>query len=106
MYQTTIGEAASQDQHICYEFQRCNILSEWGSDYPGHLLPTDPGRYCSQAGQNFSMKFDDVMPPVPPGWEVAVDWRVVSTVVCLFRSRMRRRLWYRVFIRFLSACIG
>lgn len=54
-------------------------MSEWGADYPGHLLPTDPGRYCSQAGQNFAMKFDDVVPDIPPGWETTVEWRVVST---------------------------
>jgi hypothetical protein len=82
VYMTTIGEAARHDQHICYEFQRCNIVSEWGAESFTHLLPTDPGRYCSSTGQNFSMKFGEVTPEIPYGWEMEMNWRVVATTVC------------------------
>jgi hypothetical protein len=39
------AKANSIQQHIVFEYQRYQPIVNWGSDYPGHLLPTDPGRY-------------------------------------------------------------
>lgn len=47
VYLSTTGEMGSVIEHRAYEFQRWQTVVGWGSDYPGHLLPTDPGRYCT-----------------------------------------------------------
>jgi hypothetical protein len=40
----SVSRAASIEEHRVYEFQRWQPVVLWGSDYPGHLMPTDPGR--------------------------------------------------------------
>lgn len=76
----SVEEASSSQEHIVYEFQRWQPIIEWGSTpAPGHLLPTDPGRYCSSNGRKFGDTLEQAAPPIPEGWSVADYWHIVST---------------------------
>ncbi len=50
-----------------------------GSDYPGHLLPTDKGRWGSENGKTFGKTFDEVAQELPANWEVINPWSTVIT---------------------------
>lgn len=39
-----VEKASSIEEHRVYEYQRWQPVVLWGSDFPGHFLPTDPGR--------------------------------------------------------------
>ncbi len=42
----SVEEAKKVQEHTVYEYQRWQPVLGWGStDPPGHLLPTDRGRY-------------------------------------------------------------
>ena len=45
---STTSKASSTEEHTAFEYQRWQAVVGWGSDYPGHLLPTDPGRCVTQ----------------------------------------------------------
>lgn len=76
----TVDEASAFQEHIVYEFQRWQPIIEWGStSAPGHFLPTDPGRWCSQDGRRFSSELEKAAAPIPDGWTVADYWHVICT---------------------------
>ena len=64
------------ETHVAYEFERYEPIVGWGHDSPGHLLPTDPGRYCSGNGKKWSLKFDEVASDMPPGFIETTPWSV------------------------------
>ena len=70
------GRAKTMETYAAYEFQRYEPIVGWGHDSPGHLLPTDPGRYCSGDGKKWSLKFDDVVPVLPDGYIEVSPWSV------------------------------
>lgn len=70
------GKAKTMETHTAYEFERFTPIIGWGSDSPGHLLPTDPGRWCSGDGKKWSLKFDDVVPEMPSGFVETTQWSV------------------------------
>ena len=37
-------DAVTREEQHAFEYQRWQPIVEWGSEYPGHLLPTDLGR--------------------------------------------------------------
>jgi hypothetical protein len=113
----TVDEASAFQEHIVYEFQRWQPIIEWGSTpTPGHLLPTDPGRWCSSDGSKFAKELEEAAPAIPVGWSVTDCWHVVCTDTdpegweysSLFESPfwhdkndhasyvVRRRKWFRL----------
>ncbi|KAJ7520829.1 hypothetical protein O6H91_19G024200 [Diphasiastrum complanatum] len=58
----------------CFENQRYQPLAGWGSKWPGHLMPTDPGRWSTRDYSRSSQEFLDV--PLAPGWIWTSDWKV------------------------------
>lgn len=106
--------ASSIEEQTVYEYQRWQPVVLWGSDYPGHLLPTDPGRWSSADGRRFAGTFDEVAPPLPEGWDTLKPWSIMLTSGDLggwqysvdfsskswypeqgFGMYVRRRLWTR-----------
>lgn len=75
------NRANSVQEHTVYEFQRWQPIVEWGNDFPGHLLPTDPGKWSSGTGDKFGMTFESVEPVLPEGWEVITPWYITLTAV-------------------------
>ena len=71
-----MGFAKTIAIHEAFEFQRFEPIVGWGNDSPGHLLPTDPGRWCSGNGKKWSLKFDDVVPEIPAGFQITSPWAV------------------------------
>lgn len=109
-----VHAASSMQEQTLYEYQRWQPVVLWGSDYPGHLLPTDPGRWSSADGRRFAETFDAVAPPLPEGWETIKPWSIMLTSGDLggwqysidfgskswhqeqgFGMYVRRRLWFR-----------
>lgn len=109
-----VNAASSIQEQTLYEFQRWQPVVLWGSDYPGHLLPTDPGRWSSADGRRFAETFDEVAPALPEGWETLKPWSIMLTSGDLggwqysvdfgskswhqeqgFGMYVRRRLWTR-----------
>jgi hypothetical protein len=68
----------SQDVHedFIYEYQRWRIDTGWSHD---NLLPTDPGNWSDLSGRHFGAKFDDVAPPLKPGFVISVPWSFSTT---------------------------
>jgi len=76
----TLDEACNVQEHTVYEFQRWSPVHNWGNqDSPIHLLPTDPGRWCSEDGKRFGKDMESVAPQLPPGWEITKSWRTYGT---------------------------
>ncbi|KAL2636221.1 hypothetical protein R1flu_007700 [Riccia fluitans] len=73
---TSIVENGASDivEEEVFENQRYQPLIGWGSRWPGHLLPTDPGRYSDRHLKESSEAFPDVK--LPPGWRWMSDWHV------------------------------
>lgn len=109
-----IHAASSIEEHTLYEFQRWQPVVLWGADYPGHLLPTDPGRWSTSDGRRFAETFEQVAPPLIEGWETIKPWSIMLTTGDLggwqysvdfgsknwypeqgFGMYVRRRLWTR-----------
>ena len=76
VYSISADKARMMDTYSAYEFQRFEPIVGWGNDSPGHLLPTDPGRWCSGDGKKWSLSFDDVVPPMPEGYVETAPWSV------------------------------
>ncbi|KAL3679175.1 hypothetical protein R1sor_022131 [Riccia sorocarpa] len=55
-----------------FENQRFQPLAGWGSKWPGHLMPTDPGRWSSRDYSVSSQEFSDLR--LPPGWIWTSEW--------------------------------
>lgn len=70
------GRAKTMETHTAYEFERFEPIVGWGHDSPGHLLPTDPGRWCSGDGKKWSLQFDEVVPELRAGFTVSTPWSV------------------------------
>jgi hypothetical protein len=68
--------ARTMDTYSAFEYQRFEPIVGWGHDLPGHLLPTDPGRWASGDGKKWGLKFDDVVPQMPEGYEETAPWSV------------------------------
>ena len=51
----------------------------WGSTFPGHLLPTDPGHWSSADSKKFSTSLESISTQLQPGWEVITTWHVLAT---------------------------
>jgi hypothetical protein len=77
----SLSEACNVQEHTVYEFQRWSPVHNWGNTDPpaGHLLITDPGRWCSEDGKRFGKDIESVAPPVLGGWEVTKSWRTYGT---------------------------
>ncbi|CAM6102066.1 unnamed protein product [Calypogeia fissa] len=70
------GKSATDEPDVAleevFENQRFQPLGGWGSKWPGHLMPTDPGRWSSRDLSSSSQDFIDT--PLPPGWVWTSDW--------------------------------
>ena len=70
-----------------FENQRYSpFLLNWGSKYPGHLLPTDRHRFTSQDGEIPIIGLEDIHPPPGCVWgvcdrESAPGWSVDSAYI-------------------------
>ena len=51
----SMTEFENQLHETIYEYERWTPTGGWGSDYPGNLLPTDPGRWGNEDGSKFGM---------------------------------------------------
>ncbi|XP_057872719.2 uncharacterized protein LOC131078906 isoform X2 [Cryptomeria japonica] len=60
-----------------FENERYNPLLGWGSSFPGHLLPSDPGHWSIRDDSYSSQEFPEIQ--VPLGWEWASDWYIDKT---------------------------
>lgn len=71
-------QASSADEHIVYQYERWQPAVEWGSSFPGHFLPTDPGKWSSADGKRWSHDMDAVCPSLPDGWRIDKQWYTVA----------------------------
>mmetsp|Transcript_20859 Transcript_20859/g.27044 ORF Transcript_20859/g.27044 Transcript_20859/m.27044 type:complete len:355 (+) Transcript_20859:22-1086(+) len=65
-----------------------DLIWEYARVAPGstHSIPTDvdpdlgdPGKYSDETGSVFAMRFDDIAPAIPAGYEVSKSWSIEST---------------------------
>lgn len=104
----TMEEYEAELHDTIYEYERWTPTGGWGSDYPGHLLPTDPGRWSSEDGSKWGMEMAEVEPPIPEGmvssdhwqneggWVYGQDFRQKEwTATKITVSFARRREWGR-----------
>lgn len=94
--------------------QRWQPVVGWGKEYPGHLLPTDPGAFNSSDGTKWASTFDEVAPPIPPGYIEVKPWQFLATATdpggweysydfgsnkwfseASTAMNVRRRVWFR-----------
>ncbi|KAI5061209.1 hypothetical protein GOP47_0023714 [Adiantum capillus-veneris] len=57
-----------------FENQRYQPLAGWGSKWPGHFLPTDPGRWSSRDNKRTSKAREDLEADLSQGWVWSTDW--------------------------------
>ncbi|GMI43806.1 hypothetical protein TrCOL_g12223 [Triparma columacea] len=62
---------------VVFEYERWTPTARWGSSYPGHLLPTDPGSWSDSTCSNFGMDMTSIAPPLPEGWKSPDGWVMV-----------------------------
>ncbi|XP_024524741.1 uncharacterized protein LOC9654875 isoform X2 [Selaginella moellendorffii] len=62
-----------------FENERFQPMLGWGSSWPGHLLPLDPGRWSKRDLSGSSQEFPQV--ELPLGWEWSSDWFVDTSVL-------------------------
>ncbi|GBG70050.1 hypothetical protein CBR_g4878 [Chara braunii] len=65
------GEEVEEEM---FENQRYSLLGGWGSKWPGHLLPTDPGRFSNRDNSRYSQTMLQI--PLPRGWKWSSDWQI------------------------------
>lgn len=58
-------EALSLHHEVLYEYQRWQPIVGWGNKYPGHLLPTDPGKWSTVDGRLFSHEWEALAVDMP-----------------------------------------
>jgi hypothetical protein len=51
-------EALAVHHEVVYEYQRWQPVIGWGSKYPGHLLPTDPGKWSTMDGRAWAATWE------------------------------------------------
>ena len=85
-----------------WELQRWEPLGlGWGSLYPGHLYPTDPGRWTSRDQRRSTMSFDptgwrlDPTVVCPDGWSYAIVPQTLRSVPTLHSWSHRWVRWRR-----------
>lgn len=66
-----ISDNIAQDE--VFENEKYHPLLGWGSSFPGHLSPSDPGRW-SMRDDSSSQDFPEIQ--LPPNWEWASDWHI------------------------------
>lgn len=71
----TMEEYENQLHETIYEYERWTPTGGWGSDYPGHLLPTDPGRWSNEDGSKFGMDMADVENVLSEGMVSVDHWQ-------------------------------
>jgi hypothetical protein len=69
-----IDDASCAYQYI-YLYERWQPLVEWGNSYPGHLLPTDKGKYSNRSCTAYSQAMNKVVPPLPENWFPLTEFR-------------------------------
>ena len=52
----TQSSFASIRTDVVFEYERWTPTGKWGSDYPGHLLPSDPGSWSDENAKVFGME--------------------------------------------------
>ena len=103
---TVLINISTAYQYI-FLYERWQPLLEWGNSYPGHLLPTDKGKYSNRAATAFSQTINSViLPPLPKDWfpltEFVSDFEV-SQLTSLFLVLMERGGW---LAGWLAGCVG
>jgi hypothetical protein len=73
-------QAASEQIHTIYEYQRFVPFYEWGSS-SHHLLPSDRGRWSTLNGNLFDNDIEKIAPKLNSLWSVSKTWTVHSTDV-------------------------
>jgi hypothetical protein len=75
----TCEEAVSIQEHTVYEYQRWQPIVYWGASRPGHLLPSDPGKWSNDTGLRFGDAINEVAPPIPASFVITKNWYVLAT---------------------------
>ena len=78
---TNKGEECGLFVEEVFENQRYQPFRGWGSSWPGHLLPTDCGRWSNRIGLPKvgaqSQMFELVAPALPPNWVwLETEWQI------------------------------
>lgn len=85
-------------QHIVYEYERWQPVVHWGHDFPGHFLPTDPGRWSNEDCSKFGNSFENVAPPLKEGWEEITSWEIRMSTADVggwkYSSSFHSTTWY------------
>lgn len=116
----TLAEASSVQEQTVFEYQRWQPAVLWGSTSPGHLLPTDPGKWSTVDGGDYSSDIDDILQlpgdgwsiqsPLkmlasdddPDGWQYATNFRDLNWHASTQTGLMvRKRAWRRVLTKLL-----
>ena len=98
--QTACESWIVQDREV-WELQRWEPLIGWGSSYPGHLYPTDPGQWTSRDQRRSTMSFDPTGWRLDPsvvcadGWSYAIVPQTLRTVPTLHSWSHRWVRWRR-----------
>lgn len=106
----TWDEALTSEAQTVVEYQRWEPVRGWGSTFPGHLLPTDPGRLFYVNTGEWASSFEDIFGPPSlqgpfmlmvnshdsDGWQYGLDFTSETWSSSATRSGMvRRRTWAR-----------
>lgn len=75
----TCEEAVSIREDVVFEYQRWQPAVLWGSSRPGHLFPTDPGKWSNNTGLRFGDTMNEVAVPIPQSFQVTKNWFVLAT---------------------------
>lgn len=98
MSDTEFINDSSAYQYI-YVYERWQPLVEWGNSYPGHILPTDKGKYSNRSCTFFSFDMNKVIPPLPENWFPLTEFVPVSEVRSLSQCSHK-------FLMVLCSCQG
>ena len=88
-----------------FENQRYQPFRGWGSSWPGHLLPTDCGKWSDRVGLpkvgTQSQMFELVAPALPPNWVwLETEWQI--DLSCLKEGRVDKDGFYYGVMAFSS----
>jgi len=109
-------DAFNELEQKVYEYQRWQAIIDWGSSFPGHLLPSDPGAWSTYDCKKFGENLSQIEPDIPNGYKEKISWSYFSTTSSSdgwqyaidFNSTwydaknsityVRRRLWRRICV--------